>query len=60
MNYGSRTTGVDNITLTNKSTDEEKIAMVGKIQKLIVSANYQSDPVKAVKIAKANGKTRVL
>jgi RNA-directed DNA polymerase len=25
-----------------------------------VSANYQSDPVKAVKIAKANGKTRVL
>jgi RNA-directed DNA polymerase len=34
--------------------------MVNEIQKLVVSANYRSDPVKGVKIPQANGKTRTL
>ena len=57
MNSGSKTPGVDNVIL---SSSEEKIAMVEKIQKSIVSASYQSGPVKGVKIPKANGKTRLL
>jgi len=57
MNSGSKTPGVDNVIL---SSTEEKIAMVEKIQKSIVSANYQSGPVKGVKIPKANGKTRLI
>lgn len=57
MNSGSKTPGVDNVILTST---EEKIAMVEKIQKSIVSASYQSGPVKGVKIPKANGKIRLL
>ena len=57
MNSGSKTPGVDNVIL---SSSEEKIAMVEKIQKSIVSASYQSGPVKGVKIPTANGKTILL
>jgi RNA-directed DNA polymerase len=60
MNSGSKTPGVDNEILMNKSLDEIKIAMVEKIQKSITSASYQSGPVKGVKIPKANGNTRLL
>lgn len=60
QNTGSRTPGVDNKILTISSSESEKLEMVNKIQKLIVNANYQSDPVKGVKIPKANGKTRTL
>lgn len=60
MNTGARTPGVDGNVLTTKSSDQEKVAMVEEIQNLIVKANYQCDPVKGVKIPKANGKTRKL
>lgn len=60
LKSGSRTPGVDNKILTASSSEQEKLAMVKEIQKLAVSASYQSDPVKGVKIPKANGKTRTL
>ena len=60
QNTGSRTPGVDNKVLTTSSSESEKLEMVKEIQKLVVSANYQSDPVKGVKIPKANGNFRTL
>jgi RNA-directed DNA polymerase len=60
MNPGSKTPGVDNLILTYNSSDKEKIAMVEKIQKLIVNASYHSEPIKGVKIPTANGKTILL
>jgi len=60
MKEGSKTPGIDNIVLTKKSSSSDKIKMVEQIQKLIVSSTYCSDPIKGVKIPKANGKTRTL
>ena len=69
LNPGSQTPGVDNKTLTNQSTNGDKIQMVETIQKQIISSSYESHPVKwvkgvkgvkGVKIPKANGKTLTL
>ena len=59
-NPGSNSPGVDNETLTNQSSNEEKLEMVGKVQKWAKNSNYKSGPVKGVKIPKGNGKTRSL
>jgi RNA-directed DNA polymerase len=57
MNSGSQTPGVDNVILTST---EDKISMVAKIQKSIVSSRYQTGPVKLLTAPKCNVKSRLL